>query len=114
MSIYFIRLRRSAPTVTTTRIRHKTKYRCQRNDLSLYSTRVNPEALQVVALAVAAERSLDRILTGIVQGLAAQPGVALARVWLIAPGDICESCAMRMACPDQTRCLHLAATAGGS
>jgi transcriptional regulator with GAF, ATPase, and Fis domain len=73
---------------------------------------VNPEALQAVALAVAAERSLGRILTEIVQGLAAQPGVALARVWLIAPGDICESCPMRAECPSQVRCLHLAASGG--
>jgi transcriptional regulator with GAF, ATPase, and Fis domain len=73
---------------------------------------MNPEALQAVALAVAAERSVDRVLTQIVQGLAAQPSVALARVWLIAPGDICETCPMRAECPDRTRCLHLSASAG--
>lgn len=75
---------------------------------------MNPEALQAVALAVAAERSVDRILTSIVEGLAAQPGVALARVWLISPGDICPTCPMRADCPDQTRCLHLLASAGAS
>jgi transcriptional regulator with GAF, ATPase, and Fis domain len=73
---------------------------------------MNPEALQAVALAVAAERSGDRILTQIVAGLVAQPAVALARVWLIGPGDICATCPMRAECPDQTRCLHLAASAG--
>jgi transcriptional regulator with GAF, ATPase, and Fis domain len=73
---------------------------------------MNPEALQAVALAVAAERSVDRVLTQIVQGLVAQPAVALARVWLIGPGDICETCPMRAECPDQTRCLHLSASAG--
>lgn len=73
---------------------------------------MNPEALQAVALAVAAERSGDRILTQIVTGLVAQPAVALARVWLIGPGDICATCPMRAECPDQTRCLHLAASAG--
>jgi transcriptional regulator with GAF, ATPase, and Fis domain len=73
---------------------------------------MHPEALQAVALAVATERSVDRVLTRIVQGLAAQPSVALARVWLIAPGDICETCPMRAECPDQTRCLHLSASAG--
>jgi hypothetical protein len=46
---------------------------------------MKPEALQTVALAVAAERSLDRILAHIVDGLVTTTGVALARVWLIAP-----------------------------
>jgi transcriptional regulator with GAF, ATPase, and Fis domain len=73
---------------------------------------MNPEALQKVALAVAAERSLDRTLAQIVEGLVGQPGVALARVWLIAPGDICATCALRAECPDHSRCLHLVASAG--
>src|SRR6266542_507541 len=80
-------------------------FRCRVNPM-------NPEALQAVTLAVAAERSVDRVLTQIVEGLAAQPTVALARVWLIAPGDICETGPLRAECPDQTRCLHLSASAG--
>ena len=47
---------------------------------------MNPEALQAVALAVAAETSVDRVLAQIVEGLVAHTAVALARVWLIAPG----------------------------
>jgi transcriptional regulator with GAF, ATPase, and Fis domain len=73
---------------------------------------VNPEALQAVALAVAAETSVDRVLTQIVEGLVAHTTVALARVWLIAPGDICATCPLRAECPDQTQCLHLSASAG--
>jgi transcriptional regulator with GAF, ATPase, and Fis domain len=73
---------------------------------------MNAEALQAVALAVAAERSVDRVLTQIVEGLVARSSVALARVWLVAPGDICPVCPLRGECPDQTRCLHLAASAG--
>lgn len=38
--------------------------------------------------------------------------VALARIWLIDKGDICDSCVMRPSCPDQERCLHLTASAG--
>ncbi len=72
------------------------------------------EALQTIALAVAEARALDAVLQRIVDGLAGQPGIALARIWLIAPGDICASCAMRAECPDQTRCLHLLASAGHS
>jgi transcriptional regulator with GAF, ATPase, and Fis domain len=73
---------------------------------------VNPEALQRVALAVAAETAVDRVLTQVVDGLVAQTAVALARVWLIGTGDICDTCALRAECPDQTRCLHLSASAG--
>src|SRR5262245_64213176 len=73
---------------------------------------MRPEALRPVALAVAQERSLDVVLARIVQGLVEQPGVALSRVWLMAPGDICDHCRMRPECLDQTRCLHLVASAG--
>jgi transcriptional regulator with GAF, ATPase, and Fis domain len=61
---------------------------------------------------VAQERSLETVLRRVVEGLAAQPGIALARVWLIGPGDICPECPMRRECPDQARCLHLVASAG--
>jgi len=56
---------------------------------------LDPEALQTVALTVASERSTDAVLKRIVDGLAGQPGIALARVWLSRPGDICETCVMR-------------------
>jgi transcriptional regulator with GAF, ATPase, and Fis domain len=73
---------------------------------------MNPESLQAVSLAVAQERSVETVLRRIVDGLASQAGVALARVWLVRPGDICEGCPMRGDCPDQTRCLHLVASRG--
>jgi len=73
---------------------------------------VTPESLQAVSLAVAQERSLETVLRSVVHGLASQPRIALARVWLVAPGDICEGCPMRRECPDQARCLHLAASEG--
>lgn len=41
----------------------------------------------------------------------AQPHVALARIWLVSPGDICNSCFMHAECPDHTQCLHLTASA---
>ncbi len=73
---------------------------------------MNPESLQAVSLALAQERSVDTVLRRIVEGLASQAGIALARVWLLSPGDICGACSMRPECSDQTRCLHLAASAG--
>ncbi|MFN0123454.1 MAG: sigma 54-interacting transcriptional regulator [Blastocatellia bacterium] len=70
------------------------------------------ESLQAVSLAIAEERSVETVLQKIVEGLVAQPGVALARVWLKGAGDICARCPMRLECPDQTECLHLMASAG--
>src|SRR5262249_27321477 len=71
------------------------------------------QALQQVSLAIAQERSLDRILLRLVEGLATEGG-ALARVWLLGAGDICTTCPLREECHDQTRCLHLVASAGRS
>ncbi len=70
------------------------------------------ESLQAVSLAIAEEHSVEAVLQQIVEGLVAQPGVALARLWLKGPGDICVKCPMRLQCPDQTECLHLMASAG--
>jgi transcriptional regulator with GAF, ATPase, and Fis domain len=70
------------------------------------------EALQSLALEVGEARNADAVLRRIVRGLAALEDVALARVWLIGPGDICETCRMRPECPERSRCLHLVASAG--
>jgi transcriptional regulator with GAF, ATPase, and Fis domain len=70
------------------------------------------EALQDLALRISGERDVDAVLRQIVAGLVQQSGIALARVWIVKPGDICASCRMRSSCPDQTNCLHLAASAG--
>ena len=65
------------------------------------------EALQELALRISGERDVGAVLQCIVKGLAQQPGIALARVWVVKPGDICQSCRLRPSCPDQTACLHL-------
>jgi transcriptional regulator with GAF, ATPase, and Fis domain len=70
------------------------------------------DALQSIALAVAQERSVDEVLERVVRGLAGQPGCALARIWLVRPGDLCATCPMRAECPHQERCLHLVASDG--
>jgi transcriptional regulator with GAF, ATPase, and Fis domain len=72
------------------------------------------EALQELAVRISGERSLDAVLQAIVGGLASQTNVALARLWVTGPGDVCSSCAMRATCPSQTACLHLATSAGRS
>ena len=70
------------------------------------------ETLQEIAFAAAESHALDEVLDRIVRGLAETAGLALARIWLLGPGDVCATCSMREECPDQTRCLHLVASAG--
>ncbi len=72
------------------------------------------DALQNIVLAATCEHSVDCVLQTIVQGLTSEAGMALARVWLLEPGDLCETCVMRPECPDQQRCLHLVSSAGDS
>jgi len=72
------------------------------------------ESLKELLLDIAQERSLDALLKMIVNRLATRPHIALARIWLIKPGDICPNCLIREECPDQTQCLHLVASAGAS
>jgi GAF domain-containing protein len=74
---------------------------------------VKTTSFQGLLLEVAEERSLDTLLERLVRGLVNE-GLALARVWLIDAGDICASCPLRQECSDQTRCLHLVASAGRS
>ena len=70
------------------------------------------DSFKNLVLDLAQERSLGALLRLIVNRLAERPRVALARIWLVRPGDICPSCPMRKECPDQTSCLHLVASAG--
>ncbi|HSF06259.1 MAG TPA: GAF domain-containing protein, partial [Methylomirabilota bacterium] len=77
-----------------------------------YDFRPDLESNKGLLLDMASERSLDALLVLFVRRLAERPPIALARVWLIGPGDICSTCPMRTECPDQTACLHLVASAG--
>jgi len=73
---------------------------------------MNVASLQKVALALAESQTVDSVLRIIVSALAEQSEVALARVWLKGPGDVCDVCDMRSSCPDQQSCLHLVASDG--
>jgi PAS domain S-box-containing protein len=72
---------------------------------------VHAESLLSLSIEVASEQSVQGVLDKIVHGLAAQPQIALSRIWLLMPGDLCDSCYMRAECRDQTQCLHLVASA---
>ncbi len=70
------------------------------------------DGLKQLLLDMGQQRTCDAVLHLIVNRLAANPEVALARIWLVRPGDICSTCRMRRDCPDRTACLHLVASAG--
>ncbi len=69
-------------------------------------------AIRDLLIEVGQHRSLEAVPHTVCRRLAAQDHVALARIWLIRPGDVCAHCPMRGECPDQTNCLHLVASAG--
>ncbi|MCG3197585.1 MAG: Anaerobic nitric oxide reductase transcription regulator NorR [bacterium] len=65
-------------------------------------------------LDLAQEHHLESLLDLIVTRLSAAPEVVLARIWLIRPGEGCETCPLAKECPDRSFCLHLVAGAGNS
>src|SRR6266403_813300 len=73
---------------------------------------MNVANLPQVMVTMAQNRLLPEVLRSVVGGIAQCRKVVLARIWLIEPGDICATCRFRPECPDQTRCLHLVASAG--
>ena len=69
------------------------------------------DSLRDLLLEIAPERSVEHLLRKVVQRLAQRPHAILARLWLLEKGDLCSTCPMRPRCPDQSRCLHLVASA---
>lgn len=72
------------------------------------------EALNEITVAMTKVQPTETVLCRVVSGLAERPGVALARMWLVKPGDICAACPMQTECPDRKSCLHLVASGGKS
>jgi len=72
------------------------------------------ESVRGLLLELARERDLEPLLQLAVGRLVEQPEVALARIWLIREGDICESCPRRAECAQFIPCLHLVVSAGQS
>jgi transcriptional regulator with GAF, ATPase, and Fis domain len=70
------------------------------------------DALKDLLLEIAQERDLGALLPLIVRRLAeSSEDVALARIWLLGPGDSCGVCRNANACTAREQCLHLAASA---
>lgn len=61
---------------------------------------------------MAQERSVEVLLKMITDRLSSRPHVEIARIWLIKPGERCESCPKNQLCLDRALCLHLAANSG--
>ncbi len=67
-----------------------------------------------ILLEIAHEQSLEKLLQKLIERAMERPHIACAQVWLIEKGDLCATCPRRPVCPDQSRCLHLAAAKGRS
>jgi transcriptional regulator with GAF, ATPase, and Fis domain len=75
------------------------------HDISRILKKMNPlEPLPGVILAIAQQRSLSDVLSTIIESVSRQPGVALARIWLL--DKTCPTC------PPGPPALHLRASAG--
>ena len=72
---------------------------------------MNLEPLPAIILAIAEQRSLTPVLKSIIDAVARQPGVALARLWLREPDESCPQCSDE---PSAEPALHLRASAGTS
>ena len=72
-------------------------------------TSLAAEPLLALAVAVTSEQRVDSVLQSIVRGLASQPGVALARIWLLPSADLPSVC---HTAPDRPDDLCLVASAG--
>ena len=69
------------------------------------------EAFESVAIAASQERSLENILERVAEGVVSIDDIALSSLYVIGPGDMCSGCIQRPLCANQSRCLHLVATA---
>jgi PAS domain S-box-containing protein len=72
-------------------------------------TSLAAEPLLALAVTVTSEQRVDSVLQSIVQGLASQPGVALARIWLVPSADLLS---LSHSVSDPADCLCLVASAG--
>jgi transcriptional regulator with GAF, ATPase, and Fis domain len=78
----------------------------------LVETSLAAEPLLCLAVTITSEHKVEPVLQNVVRGLAAQPGVALARIWLLPSGDLCGAGHSPTNSPGQTDVLHLVASAG--
>ena len=83
--------------------------RCTRSREGFLITSLAADRLLSLAVTVTSEQRVESVLQSIVQGLASQPGVALARIWLLPSADLPGFCHAVLDPPDY---LSLVASAG--
>ena len=71
--------------------------------------RFDPNFVGQILLELAHEQSLEELVQKLAERVMERPHIACAQIWLIEKGDLCATCPRRPDCPDQSRCLHLAA-----
>lgn len=75
-------------------------------------TSLEAEPLLSIAVTVTSEQRVESVLQKIVEGLAAQPGIALSRVWLWPSIHLPSSWQQSPAAPEEMEYLRLVASAG--
>ncbi len=65
-----------------------------------------------VSLSLNLNEPLNLLLQRFVETVVTRLGSALARIWVVEPGDLCRDCHKADWCSDRTQCLHLQASAG--
>ncbi|MCH9649613.1 MAG: sigma 54-interacting transcriptional regulator [Deltaproteobacteria bacterium] len=68
--------------------------------------------LQRITLQMISSLDLDAVLSAVTEGLVEEMGAELTRIWLIGPGDLCDSCFKAPHCRERSRCLHLKSSSG--
>jgi PAS domain S-box-containing protein len=74
-----------------------------------FDPRFDASFLTEMLVEIANEQSLEKLLQKLIDRSMEGPHMACIQVWLTEKGDLCATCPRRPDCPDQSRCLHLAA-----
>jgi len=74
--------------------------------------RFDPNFAVQLLLDIAHEQSLEKLLQKLASPTVKRHDMACVQIWLVEKGDRCSACPHRQACPDPSRCLHLAAGCG--
>ncbi|HTT71092.1 MAG TPA: sigma 54-interacting transcriptional regulator [Anaeromyxobacteraceae bacterium] len=72
------------------------------------------ETFKYLLLEMPQQRSVAGLMDLVTRRVGSMPDVALVRIWLMQPGDICSTCGEVAVCLERKRCLHLVSSYGQS